>query len=131
MTKHDELRAETDRRNKEHAAKIRREAEAKGTHLVKIKDIYADVSNDKWADPYIYATPENPRKPDYIMYVGLEGGTLEEAKKIVAEAKESGFINKFDYAPHYPYGSEAYVAEGLEEFAILADKTGDNSYLDY
>ena len=139
MTKHDELRAETDRRNKESAAKARREAEAKGTHLVKIKDIYADVSNDKWADPYIYAIPENPKKPDYYM-TGVAVSdpedpafnlTIEKAEKIVAEAKESGFINRFDYAPHYSYGSEAYVAEGLEEFAIVADKTGDNSYLDY
>jgi len=139
MTKHDELRAETTRRNLEHTARKRREAEAKGTHLVKIKDIYADVSNDKWADPYIHAIPENPKKPDYYMSgVAVNDPediaynlTIEKAEKIVAEAKKTGFINRFDYEPHYPYGSEAYVAEGLEEFAILADKTGDNSWLDY
>ena len=139
MTKHDELRAETDRRNKEHAAKIRREAEAKGTHLVKIKKIKARVSNDEWADPYIYAIPEDPNLPDYYLSgVGVTDPediafnlTISKARRIVAEAKESGFINKFDYEPHYSYGSKAYVAEGLEEFAILADKTGDNSYLDY
>ena len=139
MTKHDELRAETDRRNKEHAAKIRREAEAEGTHLVKIKKIKARVSNDEWADPYIYAIPEDPNLPDYYLSgVGVTDPediafnlTISKARRIVAEAKESGFINRFDYEPHYSYGSEAYVAEGLEEFAILADKTGDNSYLDY
>ena len=131
MTKHDEYRKEVSERNAASAAKQRKDAEAAGTALVKIKEIYAGVSNDQYQDAYVCAIPVNPRKPDYIMYVGLEGGTLEQAEKIVAEAKESGFINRFDYAPHYPYGSEAYFVEGLEEFAILADKTGDNSYLDY
>ena len=131
MTKHDELRAETDRRNKEHADKQRRDAEAAGTALVEIKDIYADVSNDKWEDAYVYAKPVNPRKPDYIMYVGLEGGTLEQAEKIVAEAKVVGVINRFDYSAHYPYGSLAWEVAGYNEFEILADRTGDSSWLDY
>ena len=129
----------TDRINKELSDKIRREAEAKGTHLVKIKKIKARVSNDEWEDAYIYAIPEDPNLPDYYMSgVGITDPediafnlTISKARRIAAEAKESGFINKFDYAEHYTYGSKAYVNEGLEKFAILADKTGDNSYLDY
>lgn len=131
MNKHDEYRKEVSIRNAASAAKQRKEAEAKGTALVKIKKIYAGVSNDQWEDAYVHAIPENPNKPEYYMYVGLEGGTIEQAKKIVEEVKESGFINRFDYSPYYPYGSQSYINEGLEEFAILADKTGDNSYLDY
>ena len=131
MTKHDEYRKEVSIRNAASAAKQRKEAEAKGTHLVKIKKVYSGVSPDKYEDSYVCAIPVNPRKPDYLMYVGLEGGTLEQAEKIVAEAKEAGVINRFDYEAHYPYGSQSYIAEGLEEFSILADKTGDNSYLDY
>ena len=131
MTKHDEYRAEIKRRNKEHSDKQRRDAEAAGTALVKIKEIYAGVSNDQYQDAYVCAIPVNPRKPDYIMYVGLGGGTLEQAEKIVAEAKVAGVINRFDYSAHYPYGSLAWEVAGYNEFEILADRTGDSSYLDY
>ena len=131
MTKHDEYRKEVSERNAASAAKQRKDAEAAGTALVKIKEIYAGVSNDQYQDAYVCAIPVNPRKPDYIMYVGLGGGTLEQAEKIVAEAKVVGVINRFDYSAHYPYGSLAWEVAGYNEFEILADRTGDSSYLDY
>ncbi len=139
MTKSEEYRERVNRINKEHADKQRRNAEANGTALVKIKKIKAGVSNDQWEDPYVHVVPENPNHPDYYMTgvaitdpenIAFEL-TLEKAQKIVEEAKKSGVINRYDYSPHYVYGSQAYVNEGLEEFAILADKTGDNSWLDY
>ena len=139
MTKSEEYRERVNRINKEHADKQRRNAEANGTALVKIKEIKAGVSPDQWEDPYVHVVPENPNHPDYYMTgvaitdpddIAFEL-TLEKAQKIVEEAKKSGVINRYDYSPHYVYGSQAYVNEGLEEFAILADKTGDNSWLDY
>ena len=139
MTKSEEYRERVNRINKEHADKQRRNAEANGTALVKIKKIKAGVSNDQWEDAYVHVVPEDPNHPDYYMTgVAISDPediafrlTLEKARRIVEEAKKSGVINRYDYSPHYVYGSQAYVNEGLEEFAILADKTGDNSYLDY
>jgi hypothetical protein len=139
MTKHDEYRAEIKRRNKEHSDKQRRDAEAAGTALVKIKDIYAGVSNDKWEDPYVCVVPEDPNRPDYFMSgVAVFNPedpafnlTIEKAEKIVAEAKAAGVINRFDYGVHYVYGSQAWENAGLGELEVLADRTGDSSYLDY